>query len=271
MDKIGSDAVFAGSVPELYDTHMVPLIFEPYAQDLARRVAALKPARVLETAAGTGVVTRALARALPAGTEIIATDLNQAMLDRAAAVGAQQPVRWQQADAMQLPFDAASVDVVVCQFGAMFFPDRVAGYAEARRVITPGGALMFNVWAEVERHSYERAFVQALRRVFPDDPPTFLETVPHGYADRARIEADVRAAGFTDVAAETVEVSSGVTSIADLIVGYCEGTPVRGEIAARGDLAELTPRIVAEVESILGPGPLTGTMAAHEIVASTSR
>ncbi|HKW85184.1 MAG TPA: class I SAM-dependent methyltransferase, partial [Burkholderiaceae bacterium] len=123
MEKIGSDAVFAGSVPELYDTQMVPLIFEPYAAELAQRVAALQPARVLETAAGTGVVTRALARALPARTEIVATDLNQPMLDRAAAVGTQRPVRWQQADAMQLPFDAGSFDVVVCQFGVMFFPD----------------------------------------------------------------------------------------------------------------------------------------------------
>ena len=260
--------VWVDSMAAAYDRALVPAVFEPFAGRLAAQVAERRPEKVLEIAAGTGVLTRHLARLLPAAT-IVATDLNEAMV-RFGAERVPQ-AEWRAADAMSLPFDDGDFDVVVCQFGAMFFPDRIAGYAEARRVITADGALIFNVWAEVERHSYERAFVQALRRIFPDDPPTFLETVPHGYADRARIEADVRAAGFTDVAAETVEVSSDVTSVADLIVGYCEGTPVRGEIAARGDLAELTPRIVAEVESILGPGPLTGTMAGHEIVASTSR
>ena len=127
MSTPGSDAVFAGSIPELYDTQLVPLIFEPYAADLARRIAALAPSRVLETAAGTGVVTRALARALPASTELVATDLNQPMLDHAAAIGTARPVTWQKADAMQLPFGDATFDVVACQFGAMFFPDKAHG------------------------------------------------------------------------------------------------------------------------------------------------
>lgn len=135
MDRTGSDAVFSGSIAELYDTHLVPLIFEPYAAELASRVAALQPSRVLETAAGTGVVTRALARILPSTVALVATDLNQPMLDRAEAVGTQRPVRWQQADAAQLPFDDASFDVVVCQFGVMFFPDKVRAYSEARRVL----------------------------------------------------------------------------------------------------------------------------------------
>jgi ubiquinone/menaquinone biosynthesis C-methylase UbiE len=136
-DRPGSDTVFAGSVPELYDSHLVPLIFEPYAADLARRVAALAPSRVLETAAGTGVVTRAMARALPASVELVATDLNQPMLDRAAAVGTRRPVQWQQADAMRLPFDDASFDVVGCQFGVMFFPDRARAFALCTPLILP--------------------------------------------------------------------------------------------------------------------------------------
>ena len=139
MDKPGSDAVFEGSVPELYDTLFVPLIFQPYADDMARRVAALAPSRVLETAAGTGVVTRAMALALPGHVELIATDLNPPMLERAVAVGTSRPVHWQQADAMRLPFDDESFDVVVCQFGAMFFPDKVQAFAEARRVLRAGG------------------------------------------------------------------------------------------------------------------------------------
>src|SRR5437763_6974761 len=143
MARPGSDTVFAGSIPELYDSYLVPLIFEPCAGDMARRVVALGPSRVLETAAGTGVVTRALARVLPPAVEIVATDLNQPMLDRAAAVGTQRAVCWQQADALQLPFDDASFDVVVCQFGVMFFPDKVHAFSEARRVLRPGGTLLF--------------------------------------------------------------------------------------------------------------------------------
>jgi len=101
MAAHGTDQVFSGSIPELYDTLLVPLIFEPYALDMAARAASCKPQRMLEVAAGTGAVTRALARALPATTEIVATDLNPPMLDRAAAVGTDRPVTWQQADAQQ--------------------------------------------------------------------------------------------------------------------------------------------------------------------------
>ncbi len=191
MSTPGSDAVFAGSIPELYDTQLVPLIFEPYAADLARRIAALAPSRVLETAAGTGVVTRALARALPASTELVATDLNQPMLDHAAAIGTARPVTWQKADAMQLPFDDASFDVVACQFGAMFFPDKARAFAEARRVLRPGGTLVFNVWDRIEENEFADVVTDALAVVFPADPPRFMARTPHGYSDRQAIATDL--------------------------------------------------------------------------------
>ena len=148
------DKVFAGSIPKLYETHLVPLIFEPYAADLARRVAACKPSRILEIAAGTGVVTRALARSLPGGVDIVATDLNPGMLEQAAAVGTSRPVQWQQADAMALPFPDASFDTVACQFGVMFFPDKAKAFAEARRVLKPGGTLLFSVWDRIEENEF---------------------------------------------------------------------------------------------------------------------
>lgn len=119
-----SDKVFSNSIPELYDTYLAPLIFEPYATDLAARLTARPLARVLEIAAGTGVVTRALASALPASAAIVATDLNQPILDRATGKGTSWPVEWRQADAMNLPFDATSFGTLVCQFGVMFFPDK---------------------------------------------------------------------------------------------------------------------------------------------------
>lgn len=134
-----TDRVFTGEIPIFYDRYLGPQIFADYAEDLARRAAALRPARVLETAAGTGIVTRALAGSLATEAEITATDLNQAMLDFAAAQPGLERVTWQQADAQRLPFDDRSFDAVLCQFGVMFFPDRLAGYREARRVLRPGG------------------------------------------------------------------------------------------------------------------------------------
>lgn len=137
-----SDSAFTGSIPEIYDTHLVPLLFEPYAADLARRVAALAPKSVLETAAGSGVVTRALAPRLRSADRYVVTDLNSAILERASSEQpAQDNIEWRQADALALPFEDDAFDAVCCQFGVMFFPDRVAGYAEARRVLKPGGAL----------------------------------------------------------------------------------------------------------------------------------
>ena len=182
-----NDTVFAGSIPELYDRLMVPLIFDVYARDMARRVAALRPRRVLETATGTGAVTRAMTAALPEAA-LIATDLNQAMLDHAAARHpSRDSVQWRQADALALPFEDASFDVVVCQFGAMFFPDRVKGYAEARRVVKPGGHYLFSVWDRIADNEFADVVTEALARIFPDDPPRFLARTPHGYHDGDRI------------------------------------------------------------------------------------
>src|SRR5256885_14920391 len=154
MSDPHGDIIFTGSIPKLYETYSVPMIFEPYAADLVGRLASRSLARVLEIAAGTGVVTRALASALPESVAIVATDLNQAMLDQAAAVGTKRAVKWQQADAMQLPFGDATFDAVVCQFGVMFFPDKARAFAEARRVLRPGGVFLFNVWDRIAENEF---------------------------------------------------------------------------------------------------------------------
>ena len=148
------DKIFAGSIPKLYDELLVPLIFEPYADDIASRLASRKVSRVLEIAAGTGVVTRRLASALPADVAIVATDLNRPMLDMAAEVGTTRPVEWREADAMQLPFADGEFDAVVCQFGVMFFPDKAKAFSEARRVLKPGGTFLFNVWDRIEENEF---------------------------------------------------------------------------------------------------------------------
>ena len=269
MNRPGSDTVFAGSVPELYDSHLVPLIFEPYAADLASRVAALDPARVLETAAGTGVVTRAMAHALPARVELVATDLNPPMLDRAAAVGTQRAVRWQQADAMQLPFDDASFDVVVCQFGVMFFPDKTRALAEARRVLRRGGTLLFNAWDRIEENEFADTVTQALAGVFAADPPRFMARTPHGYFDTTVIARDLASAGFgatPDIT--TLAARSRAASAREPAIAYCQGTPLRNEIEARGatggaTLAEATTVCATAIAQRFGAAAVDAKIQAH--------
>ncbi|MGA9666308.1 MAG: class I SAM-dependent methyltransferase [Gallionella sp.] len=186
MSSPQSDKNFGGSIAKFYEEYIVPLIFEPYAEDLARRLATRRLARVLEIAAGTGVVTRRLASLLPEDVSIVATDLNQPMLDLASEAGTARRVEWRQADAMQLPFEDGSFDAVVCQFGVMFFPDKAKAFAEARRVLSSGGVLLFNVWDRIEENEFADVITTALESVFPDDPPRFLARLPRHRNHRAR-------------------------------------------------------------------------------------
>src|SRR5260370_1745780 len=230
-----TDKLFAGSIPEIYERFLVPLIFESYAADLAKRVAETKPQDVLEPAAGTGVLTRAMASRLPQDTRITATDLNAPMLDHAAA---RQPnnrrIAWQQADALALPFAAEAFDIVACQFGAMFFPDKVQGYKEARRVLRSGGHFIFNVWDQISETEFGDVITEALAAVFPDDPPRFMARVPHGYHNVERIREELTAAGFSSISADAVDGTSKASSPRDAAIAYCQGTPLRSEIEPRG-------------------------------------
>ncbi|MSP76528.1 MAG: methyltransferase domain-containing protein [Rhodospirillaceae bacterium] len=268
---VADDKVFAGSIPELYDRFMVPLIFEPYARDLAERIARAEPQAILETAAGTGVVTRAIASRLPAHTRIVATDLNQAMLDQAAA--RQTPpdrVTWRQADALALPFEDRTFDVVACQFGAMFFPDRVKGYGEARRVLKPGGRFLFNVWGRIADNEFADVVTEALAKVFPQDPPLFMARTPHGHHDIRTIREELTAAGFADISIETVDHRSRAASPRDAAVAYCQGTPLRNEIVTR-DASRLEAATNAATEALarrFGSGAIDGRIRAHVIAAS---
>jgi ubiquinone/menaquinone biosynthesis C-methylase UbiE len=253
-----TDKLFAGSIPALYDHYMGPLIFAPYAADLTARAVALRPSRVLETACGTGIVTRALRQALPAATEIVATDLNQPMLDYAASVTTLSNTTWRQADAQSLPFDDASFDLVACQFGAMFFPDKRGAYGQARRVLKPGGTFLLNVWDRIERNPFPHVVTQAIAALYPDDPPRFMERTPHGHYDVKTIEADLRAAGFRDVKFETVARISRAASARDVAIAFCQGTPLRNEIELRapGRLEELTGVAETAVAARYGAGTI---------------
>jgi SAM-dependent methyltransferase len=262
------DKTFAGSIPRLYEEYFVPLIFAPYARDLAERVAARAPRRVLEIAAGTGVVTRAMRELLPESTTIVATDLNQAMLETAKQVGTAGAVEWRQADALALPFDDASFDAVVCQFGVMFFPDRAKGFAEVRRVLRSGGTFLFNVWDRIEDNEFTDVATDALALLFPDDPPQFMRRTPHGYHDRATIERDLRAGGFSLPAQiETIAERSRAPSPRHPAIALCEGSPLRSEIEARGAgrLAEAVAACTDAIARRFGTGAVDGKIQAHVV------
>jgi len=264
-----ADKLFAGSIPENYDRYMVPLIFEPYAADIARRAAALSPKAVLETAAGSGVVTRALAPKLPGGASYTVTDLNQPMLDYAAS---QQPadsrITWRQADALALPFEDAAFDLVCCQFGAMFFPDRVSGYREARRVLKCGGHFLFSVWDRIEENVFADDVTNALAGIFPKDPPRFLARTPHGYHDTSLIRRQLEGAGFSRVAIDTRAELSRASSPRVPAVAYCQGTVLRTEIEARGgNLEEATDIAASAIAHKHGSGAVAAKIQAHVILA----
>ena len=268
---VATDKLFAGSIPDIYDRFLVPLIFEPYARDLAARLAAINPHDVLETAAGTGVLTRAIASRLSAHARMVATDLNQPMLNHAKARQADDGrIRWKQADALALPFEDRSFDALACQFGVMFFPDKVQGYKEARRVLKPGGHFVFNVWDRISENEFADVVTQALAARFPHDPPRFMARTPHGYHDVERIRAELNAAGFVDISVDAVDDRSKASSPLDPAIAYCQGTPLRNEIEARDAscLEDATQQAAEALARRFGCGPIEGRIRAFVIVAS---
>src|SRR5690348_4835449 len=229
-------------MPEVYERWLAPPVLHPFALDLARRGARLAPRVVREPRPGTGVLTTELLAALPAA-DVTATDLNAAMV----GFGSRQApgAHWQPADALDLPFGDGQFDLVACQFGVMFFPDKPAAFAQVRRVLAPGGTLLFTTWGDVGMHGFAAALVAGIERAYPEDPPTFVATVPHGYFDLDQVVADLAAGGMGDFSAEVVTLDGDAASAADVAAGFCAGTPLRMEMAARGDLAVGT-KVVAD-------------------------
>ncbi|MFD4557729.1 class I SAM-dependent methyltransferase [Streptomyces sp. NPDC058469] len=246
-------------MPEAYERHLVPVLFQPFAIDLATRAAALRPRTVLELAAGTGALTSALLTAVPTAS-VVATDLNEAMV---TAGSAREPrADWRQADAQNLPFEDDTFDLVACQFGVMFFPDRPAAYTEVRRVLAPQGRFLFSSWGPLASHGFGAAFQTALEQCVPDGAPPFLKDVPHGYSDPAVVAADLTAAGLTLATAEEVTLEGIAESAASLATGFLTGTPVSAAVQAREDAQALQAAVTQKLTDQLGTGPVTAPMTA---------
>jgi SAM-dependent methyltransferase len=262
---VGADGAQFHSLFEVYDEYLVPLVFQGYAEDLVDGLTGTSDAAILEIAAGTGVVTRLLADRLPASVAITATDLVPGMLARAQQVGTSRPVTWKLANALELPYDDGSFDVVVCAFGAMFLaPHRVA-FAEAHRVLRPGGRLVLTVWDRLDANEFSSAVNGAMGVLFPDNPPGFLATTPYAYHDVDTIVDDLVAGGFTaspDV--RRIERLSRAATPVDVARALCAGTPLRDEIQERGPRA-LDGAIAATATCLaerFGPRDLVGRTAA---------
>lgn len=250
-------AQFTGDIPLYYDRHLGPIIFEPYAADLARRAAAIEANSLLEIAGGTGISTVALRAALPQTTRIVATDLNQAMLDIAQEkLASAVNVEFKQADAMALPFADHAFDLVVIQYGVMFFPDRPAAYGEVKRVLKRGGTMLFNVWGEMRANPFAEIANAAAIKFFPDNPPKFY-LVPFGYADVARVYADLAAGGFNNVTHEVVRFEQTVPDWRHLAQGAIYGNPMIADIQASKTVKaeDMVDHIASELTARFGQSP----------------
>lgn len=262
---MSGDTAFVGGIPDLYERLLVPMIFAQPARLLAAAVLAEGPQRVLETAAGTGVLTRALLTS--ADLELTATDLNAPMLEAARVRSADAEVEWRVADACALPFDDAAFDAVACQFGVMFFPDKVRGYAEALRVLRPGGFFGFTTWEAIELSPVAQVITDALCAAAPDSSVDFLRRTPHGYGDPELVRRDLAQAGFVDVEIEHIQTPSRTTA-ADATTAYCQGTPLRGHIESSPlGLEQATGLARGALEERWGDGPFEAPIGWLQVTA----
>ncbi len=262
------DAHFVGSIPELYDRHMGPTLFEPYAVDLAQR---LPPSamRVLEIAAGTGRVTRHLLAALPAAGELVVTDLNEPMLELARKrVGNDPRVRFQLADMQARPFPDASVNAVVCQFGLMFAPDKQKALREMKRVLAPGGILLLSVWDDIAANPASKMLHELAAETFRNDPPGFVINTPFSMPEAHELERLATEAGLLGVRVETVPKTGVAESAAHLAHGFVRRNPLWHALTQRGANAEAFERtLAARLAHAYGDAPCKSAMSAHVLTA----
>ena len=239
---MSSVTAFAGSVPQNYETYLGPLFFEPYALDLVERIQNTGLENILEIACGTGRVTKHLASKLSPTTALIATDLNKDMLRVAESIVTSKNIKWQVADAHELPFEGDTFDLVICQYGVMFFQDKPKALREINRVLKPGGNFIFNTWNELQYNALSQMAQTVLEEVYPNDPPRFLEKGPYSFYNQEPIKALLTEAGFSNISIELVAKTGLAATPEDAVNGILDGTPNFGYIAER----DIPPSIAKE-------------------------
>ncbi len=259
---------FVGTIPDFYDTGLGPNIFHDYADDLAARAGAQGPRHVLELAAGTGILSRRLRDALSPDAHLVVTDLNQPMLDLASRkFSPGENVEFAEADAMNLSFPDDAFDMIVCQFGVMFFPDKPASYREAARVLKPNGHYIFNTWGPMSANPYSQISHEVVARFFPDNPPGFYKA-PFSYGDPVDVTRDLNAAGWHNVEHETIDFDKEILDPAAFANAMIHGTPMVDEIRQRGgvDPKDVVDLILEHYHDRFGSGPAIMPLQATSFV-----
>lgn len=261
------NAEFSGAIPAAYDRYLGPILFQPYAEDLADRLNVPDSGSVLELACGTGILTRVMRKRLPPGVRLTATDLNEAMFRHARFSGAES-VQWQQADACSLPFPERTFHAVVCQFGLMFVSDKLLAAKETHRVLKSDGVFLFNVWDAMEHNALGQLTHRTIASYFEKNPPAFYQ-VPFGYHDQEEIKRVLTEAGFRDI---TIEVVAGVGEVGrpgDAATGLVQGNPVAIAIAERDPslLPVITDAVAKAIKEQFGETNIRAPMRAIVVQA----
>lgn len=261
-------ASFTGSIPEYYDSCLGPAWFDAFAKDLVQRLPAKPPGDVLEIACGTGLVTRRLRERLDPALRLVATDLSKAMLDYARSkLGDRKGIEWREADAVNLPFSDGEFGAVVCAFGVMFVPDKKAVFREARRVLKPGGAFLFNVWDRIEENPCAAVNAEVVEGLFPGDQELRFR-IPYEMHDPALLRQLLAGARFQETRIEKTRVQIDRISARTVATGQIRGTPRSLLIEKRGaSLDQVVEKVSAALAKMGGADPLRASANAIVVEA----